>query len=190
LLYWFANAWSVAWAEWFGLPFIPFLNPGALVWIGMAGVGFFMARTLRTLAATPDETANDDMRALHERLGLVISLVAHGVLAGLFTIQLQNIWKAYDVDFFRLDLLLSTAYTLHALLIFLWGAYMRIRLFRWGGSLVLGFVALKVLLFDLGADPTVMKAIYLMLMGGIILGIGFINARWKEERMEGRPAPE
>ena len=184
LLYWFVNAWSVAWPTWFGLPFIPFLNPGALVWICMAGVGFFMARGLRTLSVAPDEETGDDIRALHDRLGLVISLVAHGVLAGLFTIQLRNIWVAYDVDFFRLDLLLSTAYTLHALLIFLWGAYMRIRLFRWGGSLVLGCVALKVLLFDLGADPTVMKAIYLMIMGAVMLGIGFVNARWKEERTE------
>lgn len=189
LIYWFARAWDVEWVNWFGVKFVPFVNPGALVWIGLAAIGFHIARSLPRYPLDPERAGDRigaDPRATCAGLGLAVSLVAHGVVAGLLTIQLQNVWAAYEIDGgWALNLLLSTAYTLHALLIFLWGAFVRIKFFRRAGSLLLVFVALKVLFFDLAADPTFMKAVYLMIMGGLTIGIGAVNARWKDENEKG-----
>ncbi|MCK5471204.1 MAG: DUF2339 domain-containing protein, partial [Cyclobacteriaceae bacterium] len=78
-VHWYAVAWDVEWVRWFGLEFIPFINPGALVWIGLAITGFIFSESLRGKEATgkqfPYENKND-------WVALALALASHSVVGG------------------------------------------------------------------------------------------------------------
>ena len=41
LAYWYSVAWDVDWIEMFGIPYIPFLNAGAIIWVLLSCMGFY-----------------------------------------------------------------------------------------------------------------------------------------------------
>jgi len=170
LIYWLCVAWEVKWVNWFGVPYIPFINPGALIWMSLAFMGFVFAAFL---------VKN------YRGLSTMFGIVSHLVIGGLLTVQITNVWKAYSVNF-SVQLALSVSWTIYALLMFLWGAYNRDTIFRIFGSVVIIFTALKVMLFDLSGDATVYKVLCLVTLGIIILAISYINQRWalKEHSVE------
>jgi len=170
LVYWLCVAWEVKWVEWFGVPYIPFINPGAIIWMALASMGFvFAAYFAKNNRAT----------------STMYGILSHVVVGGLLTVQINNLWDAYDINF-SVQLALSVSWTIYALLMFLWGAYNRDTIFRVFGSVVLIFTAAKVLLFDLSGDATFYKVLCLVTLGVIILVIGYINQRWslKESHIE------
>lgn len=181
LVYWGFVAWDVEWVRWFGVEYIPFINPGAIVWIALATFGFYYSMAIKKEKAD---------------LSLLIGIVSHVVVGGLFTVQIQNIWKAYAVTNMSVGLMLSVSWALYALCIFLWGAYYRCKVFRIMGSVVLGMVSVKVFLFDLGGAATFEKVLFLLIMGVITFVIAFVNQRWSasapktEHKTEGGPKIE
>ncbi|MCB1173674.1 MAG: DUF2339 domain-containing protein [Leptospiraceae bacterium] len=163
------------WVNWFGLEYIPFINPGALVWLALACSGFYYATVLLGL---PQKDWARTPQSIGAGLALTVSLASHLILFGLFTVQISNAWQAYHLRFIGVDTALAVAYMIYALLLFLWGLYSRIRAFRWFGSLVIGAVSIKTIFWDLSGEATIYKAAYLLMIGLVMLLIAFINQRW------------
>lgn len=184
--YWYKVAWDVEWVRWFGVDYIPFINPEALLWIGLALSGFFIARTISRFNQSPDDKTTVK---LFEAVTLGYSLLSHLVIGGLLTIQIENTWKAYQIHILQMDLVISTAWGIYAALLFVWGSYTRSRVFRWFGSVVLVIVAAKALLVDLSGQETMYKALFLMVLGFIMLGIFWINNRWALQEMSNHLPP-
>ena len=183
LIYWYTVAWEVEWVEWFGLPYIPFMNPGALLWIALATFGFIVARKNDLLA---DEKPGE----FSSHISTLLALLPHLVVGGLLTIQLINFREAYGFDQpGKKDFVLSLVWGVYAALLFLWGGYTNKRPFQIAGSVVLALVALKALLLDLSEVDGLYKALFLFLMGLLSLGIFGIN-QYFERKNKTVPAPE
>lgn len=180
-LYWFATTWDVPRGEWFGV-YIPFLNGAALAWVLLAALGFWYS-----LSAT--------FSALKEEGRLFVSclfaLASHLIVGGLLTLQIGNVFEEYDLSsFWDLNLTLSLVWGLYALLLFLWGASSKQRVFRYFGSAVLALVSVKVLLYDLSGEDSIYKVLVLLAMAAISFAISYINHRWKTEPSAPPAGPE
>ena len=166
LLYWFSVAWSVDWVSWFGVTYIPFLNPGALIWIGLATFGFILSRG-----------AEGEGLPSSRGKSLMLSVASHVVVGGLLTVQIQNTWDAYHLNFLDKDIMLSVSWIIYALILFIWGGWSRQRLFKIFGTGVLAFTSIKVLFFDLSNADGFQYVLFLLFMGVVTLLIGFVNKR-------------
>jgi uncharacterized membrane protein len=176
MLYWYSNAWSVEWVNWFGVRFIPFLNPGALVWMALAASGFIMSRLLGRYAMEEEAAAGD---AYYLKKGsLAMAIASHVVVGGLLTVQVQNIWEAYEVAFITLNLSLSIVWMVYALLLFIWGAFTKVMVFRLLGTLVLLATSIKIFFWDLSQATSIQKVVFLLIAGGLTLLIAWVNKRW------------
>lgn len=166
-------AWEVEWIEWFGVKYIPFLNPGALVWIALAATGFIFSRQLSEGKEEIDKEKNS----------IIFAIASLIVVGGLFTVQIQNFWDAYDIAIIDISLTLSFSWFMYALIIFLWGAFTRNTIYKWMGSIVIGLSSLKVILWDLNGESSVYKILALLAIGLTAILIGYINNKWntKEE---------
>ncbi len=173
IIYWFTVAWDVQWIELFGLKFVPFLNAGALTWIILATFGFYVGK---------QEQAEQPV------LSNVFAIIANIIVAGLFTIQIKNIWLAYDIDNFSRPLAISISYIVYALLIFLWGAHTKAVSFRIMGTVVLLVTSIKVFFWDLSGNANISKMIFLIIIGLLTLGIAHINKKWMEKDEKDREA--
>lgn len=169
-VYWFGTTWDVPSLNWFPV-YVPFLNGGAAAWMLLAAFGFYFARKVRFKAIAPESD--------HVLLGHVYALLSHLIVGGLLTVQIINASDAYVWETGTM-LLLSVTWGVYALLLFLWGAYSRGRLFRWFGSGVLAVVAAKTLLFDLSGEDTLYKIAAFFVLGLICFGITLVNQRWRE----------
>lgn len=176
--YWFIFAWLVEWPEWFGLKFIPFVNPGALIWIGMSAFTFSIA--LSAPVAWKDEQ-NKVFTFEPEQWKTIFAILGHIIVGGLFTIQILNLWVAYNWSSLSKDISISVAWMIYAVTIFLWGMSTRGLVFRVFGSGVVAITAAKVVLYDLNNQPTIHKAVSLFIIGFIILGIAWINNIWYKQ---------
>ncbi len=166
LFFWFTVAWKVAWPA----HYIPFLNPGALVWFGFAITGFSFSKLIQSHNhALEIKNANN--------IGLVMAIISHIVIGGLITIQLSNAWKAYEISL-NLSFVMSVSWFVYALSLFIWGAYVRNKVFKYFGTAVIALTTLKIMFFDLRAETNVYKVILLIIVGGIALLINFINNKW------------
>ena len=166
LIYWLCVAWDVKWVNWFGVSYIPFINPGALIWIALAFMGFVYSIAI--------EKRNPG-------ISLTFGLISHVITGGLFTIQISNAWDAYSISVVSVNLAMSVSWAIYALSIFIWGAYKRNIIFRIFGSIVIIVTALKVFIFDLSGDSSIYKVICLAILGVTIVFIGFINQRWSQK---------
>ncbi|WP_224995290.1 DUF2339 domain-containing protein [Cesiribacter sp. SM1] len=176
MLYWFSHAWNVEWVSWFGLPFIPFLNPGALVWVALAASGFVMSRLLMRYAAQEQDAGGDAY--FLEKTSMFLGVASHVVVGGLLTVQIQNIWQAYEVAFISLNLTLSIVWMVYALLLFLWGAFTKVMVFRLLGTAVLLATSIKIFFWDLSQASSIQKVVFLLVAGGLTLLIAWVNKRW------------
>lgn len=177
-IYWYIVAWDVEWIRWFGLDFIPFVNPGALVWIGLAITGFVFSDSFREKAATTKEFPYADRR---DWVALALAIASHSVVGGLLTIQIQNTWDAYQLEFVSVNIFLSISWMVYALGLFLWGAYTDQKPFRFLGSAVIILTSLNVFLVDLRGASTIYMAIFLFILGLIVLTIARIDKYWREK---------
>ncbi|PWW07465.1 putative membrane protein DUF2339 [Paenibacillus cellulosilyticus] len=170
-LYWFSTAWDVPRLNWFGDMYVPFLNGGALAWIALAALGFYMSRkvTYAAVAPTPE---------FQSFISVVYAIAGHLIVGGLLTIQVMDWFDEYHWSG-HVDLFLSVVWAIHALLLFVWGAYSSQRIFRWFGSAVLVIVALKAILLDLSGEDSIYKIIVFLALGIISMSISWINAKWK-----------
>lgn len=167
-VYWFGEAWNVPRLNWFGDVYVPFVNGGALAWIALAALGFYMSRTVMYKSLTQSDQS---------LVSILYAIAAHVIVGGLLTIQVMDWFEEYHWSG-HVDLFLSVVWAIHAMLLFVWGAYSSQRVFRWFGSIVLIIVALKAILIDLSGDDTIYKIIVFLLLGLISMSISWINTRW------------
>ena len=176
LIHWYSVAWSVEWVRWFGLEFIPFVNPGALVWIGLAITGFIFSDSFREKDAKSKDFPYEDKR---DWVALALALASHTVVGGLLTIQIQNTWDAYQLEFASVNIFLSISWMVYALGMFLWGAYADQQPFRLIGSAFVIITSVKVFLLDLRGSSTIYMASVLLILGIIVLVIARIDKFWR-----------
>ncbi|MNC24856.1 hypothetical protein D3C75_729240 [compost metagenome] len=170
--YWFATTWDAPRGEWFGI-YIPFLNGAAFAWIILAALGFWYSLS-SSFAALKEEG--------RRFLSCLFAVASHLIVGGLLTLQIGNIFEEYDLNsFWDLNLTLSVSWGVYALLLFLWGASSKQRLFRYFGSVVLALVSIKIFFFDLSGEDSIYKVLVLLLMALISFTISYINHRWKSE---------
>jgi len=181
LIFWLAVAWDVEWVRWFGMEYIPFLNPGALVWIGLATTGFIFSRKMVAKELEDQESYNPN-RA--NSLSIILAIASHLVVGGLLTIQIQNTWEAYELTFLRVDVILSISWMIYALLLFFWGAYSNQNTFRWMGSTVLVLTSIKVFVFDLSESSAINMVLFLFALGILTLIIAVVDKRWRKMHAE------
>ena len=173
ILYWYATAWLVDWVPVFGIKYIPFLNPGALVWIGLIVLGFAFSKFLRNTKDFAGIPAKD--------ASAVLALITHIVVAGLLTVQIMNLWDAYNMQFLNVDLTLSLCWFLYALVLSIWNRKLQLKLFKVITAIVLVVSTGKVVLWDLGNESSVQKIIFLLVLGGITLLIGKMYTNHSEK---------
>ncbi len=174
VVYWYSVAWDVQWVEWFGVKYIPFINPGALIWIAIALVGF----TYSKLIVKQSDIGSEE---LNRHLSTAIAILSHIVLGGLFTVQIDNLWEAYRIGRDNLGLVMSISWFVYAFTLFIWGAYSSNVIFRWMGYIVIGLSTLKVLFIDLSGDASMYKVVALLVVGGITMAIGYVNKIWVDK---------
>jgi len=173
-MYWFGNAWDVPRLNPLGGTYLPFVNGGALAWIGLAALGFYMSKYTRYVSLDKDSSAI---------IAVLYAVVGHMIVGGLLTIQIIDLFEEYEWSG-SVNLFLSVVWAVHALLLFLWGAYSSQRIFRWFGSIALVIVAAKAILLDLSGESSLLKIIVFLLLGAISLCISWINAQWSGKRAE------
>lgn len=178
VVYWFVNAWSVDWVPIFGIKYIPFLNPGALIWIGLVILGLVFSADLGNRTQNSFQSAN-------EKESLVMALISHALIGGLLTIQIMNLWSAYDMKGLNQDLVLSLCWFVYALVIFVWNRFSGHGLFRIIGGVVIIISSLKVLIWDLSGESSFQKIVFLLILGGVSLVIAKLqsNSNGNSERM-------
>ncbi|MBK3519182.1 DUF2339 domain-containing protein [Carboxylicivirga marina] len=170
IIYWFTVAWDVQWIELFGIKYLPFFNAGALTWMALAAFGFYTSKK---------EAVNNS------GLSTLMAITANIIVAGLFTIQIKNLWQAYDITFMSRSLAISISYIIYALLIFIWGAHTKAITFRVMGSVVLILTSCKVFFWDITGNASISKMIFLTIIGLLTLLIARINKHWIEkEKLE------
>ena len=169
--YWYAVTWDTPRGEWFGI-YIPFLNWGAMAWMLLAALGFYFSRQLVFTQIT--EKTN-------RILARIYALLAHLIVGGLLTRQIENIFTEYftESSSVYMQLALSVSWGCYALLLILWGAYYRELLFRWFGSVVLVLVAVKAIFMDLSGHEALYKVGVLLTLGAISFFITWINGKWR-----------
>ncbi|HTG71652.1 MAG TPA: DUF2339 domain-containing protein [Candidatus Udaeobacter sp.] len=169
--YWYAVTWDTPRGEWFGI-YIPFLNWGAMAWMLLAALGFYFSRQLVFTQIT--EKTN-------RILARIYALLAHLIVGGLLTRQIENIFTEYftESSSVYMQLALSVSWGCYALLLILWGAYYRELLFRWFGSVVLVLVAIKAIFMDLSGHEALYKVGVLLTLGAISFFITWINGKWR-----------
>jgi len=177
-IYWYVVAWDVEWVRWFGLTFVPFVNPGALVWIGLAITGFVFSDRFRGKSASSRQFPYEQKS---DWIALALALASHSVVGGLLTIQIQNTWDAYQLEFLSVNIFLSISWMVYALSLFAWGAYSDQLPFRFMGSAVIIITSIKVFLEDIRDSSSIYIALFLLVIGLLVLLIARIDRYWREK---------
>mgnify|MGYP000147403040 CR=1 FL=1 len=184
LIYWFSVAWNVEWIPIFGVKFIPFLNPGALVWMFLASLGFIFSNNVLKKS---DSVAENEEAHQYKLISLMIAIISHVVVGGLLTIQIQNLWDAYQLNFMKVTTVLSISWMVYALGLFLWGSYTNQKAFRFLGSAVVILTSLKVFIFDLRGTSTIYLVTFLFVLGLLTLLIARIDSYWRTKYNDPKP---
>ena len=74
----------------------------------------------------------------------LLATLSHIVIGGLLTVQISNLWEAYDIQHIKQNLVMSICWMIYALIIFLYGNNYKNRLYKMMGALVLILVSMKV----------------------------------------------
>lgn len=173
IVYWYAVAWEVEWIPWFGVRFVPFINPGAMLWMAIATSAFVLSRLALRFEGLDAER--------NKHLSVILATLGHIVVGGLLTIQIQNLWEAYTISTLKPGIVVSTSWFLYAFGLFLWGKFTKTKVFLWLGGLVLVVSSLKMWLWDLPGESGIYKVLFLALSGGVILLVGFVHRKWMDE---------
>ena len=170
IVFWFINAWSVAWVPIMGIEYIPFLNLGSLIWIALIIMGFRYSLYLKQ---------RDDGQGLNVKThwGLVLTMISHIQIGGLISVQIVNLDIAYDIRFTTISLALSLSWFVYALIIFAWNSRFPHKMFSWFGGAVIIISTAKVLFLDLQDSKPIERVLFLLALGGITLLIGKIRAK-------------
>jgi len=178
LIYWYSVAWEVEWIEMFGIKYIPFLNAGAFIWMSLVALGFALSRYTREHGLL-EKSPLDNVT-----ISTMLALVSHLLIGGLLSIQILNLWEAYDLSFVSEQLSLSVCWFIYALILFLHGSSSGERLFHLLGGFVLVFSTCKVFLFDLSGESSFQTVFFLLALGGLTLLIAKVKTKAKPAVIE------
>jgi uncharacterized membrane protein len=168
LIYWYMNAWDMGSVYWFGVVYIPFINPPALLWLALIILGFTLVVSAKKLAI------KEEQKKTFAVFTFIIALLCHMAIGGLLTLQVKFLW-----DFYTLpngpQVFYSILWGLYALILFVWGYLNKEKLFTYFADVVLVIVAIKVLFFDMTGVTSISKALIFLVTGILVLVIGFLN---------------
>jgi hypothetical protein len=168
--YWYSVAWNVEWTTILGIKYIPFLNAGALVWIGLALMGFYFSKY--------ELTKTENKHPKHQKtIASALATISHLIVGGLLTVQISNLWEAYEITFLKEQLAMSICWFVYALMIYLWSNYSQHVFFKYFGAIVIGITTLKVFLLDLSGAASIQKVVLLAIIGAITLIIGKVTQK-------------
>jgi len=170
-VYWYIFAWNVEWVNILGFKYIPFLNAGALVWIALAFSGFYFSNFEEKFV---DEEGVDKK---YDRIIIsnILGVLSHLIVGGLITVQISNLFTAYQIQAFNEALAMSVSWMIYALILFLWSNKSDSKIYRIMGIAVLLLTSLKIFIFDLSGAATFQKVLFLLVIGGLTLLIGKLN---------------
>jgi uncharacterized membrane protein len=117
-------------------------------------------------------------------VALALALASHSVVGGLLTIQIQNTWDAYQLEFVSVNIFLSISWMVYAMALFAWGAYANQLPFRFMGSAVIIITSIKVFLEDIRGSSNIYIALFLLVIGLIVLLIARIDKYWREKHKD------
>jgi uncharacterized membrane protein len=111
------------------------------------------------------------------------ALLAHLIVGGLLTVQIESAFEEYGsiINHTALSLTLSCVWGVYALLLFLWGSYYKQKLFLGFGSFVLVAVAIKAIFLDLSGEQAIYKILTLLVLGLLSFAISIIRNKWTVE---------
>ena len=183
-VYWYMFAWEVEWIAIFGVKYLPFFNAGALIWMIMAGMGFYFSKHEEKLMAentSPNSSQHDkstEYSFLKDKslLSGVLGVLSHVIVGGLLTVQIGNLWEAYDISLVSENLAMSVTWIVYALTIYLMSINSQHKIYKVLGTVVLVLTSIKVFAWDLLGSANYQKVIFLMVIGGLTLLIGKVSA--------------
>ncbi|MBN2440533.1 MAG: DUF2339 domain-containing protein [Spirochaetales bacterium] len=171
LMYWFSHAWDIAHVKWFGVTYIPFINPPGLLWSAIALLGFLIAVFSKRILNSLQKVKNKQGLMY----GIVfITFISHLTAGILLTFQIQYLWKFYTIAY-NVNIIYSVCWGVYALVLFLWGYLNKEEVFIYFADVILVIVAIKVIFFDMAGETNIFKAATILLTGIIIIIIGFFN---------------
>jgi uncharacterized membrane protein len=191
-VYWYMYAWDVEWVTVFGMKYVPFFNAGALVWMALAGMGFYFSKHEEKLMVENSSVLNSrvdgqiDYSFLKDKplLSGVLGVLSHLIVGGLLTVQIGNLWEAYEISMVSENLAMSVTWIVYALMIYLMSSKSKHNIYKVLGSTVLVLTSIKVFAWDLLGSANYQKVIFLMIIGGLTLLIGKVSgARRNKEEM-------
>jgi hypothetical protein len=178
-VYLYFYAWDVEWVTFLGIKYVPFANAGAIVWMVMAWLGFYFSKYEEGLVSVKKRSLTDVKRLSVSSDNMVVSgvlgVLSHFIVGGLLTVQIANLWEAYDIPLFSKNLALSISWIVYALIIYLMSAKSKHLIYRRLGGTVLILTSIKVFTYDLSGSATYQKVIFLMVIGGLTLIIGKVK---------------
>ena len=119
-------------------------------------------------------------------LSKALAIISNIIVGGLFTIQILNLWEAYNLAFLSAQLVISVVYIVYAMLILLYGLKIKSKLFRIMAVITILITTAKVFFFDLQGEATFHKVIFLLIMGTLTMLTAFIYQKYFREI----PTPE
>lgn len=193
--YWTSFAWDINNRDWFGISYIPFFNPGGLVWITLAVSGFLTNSRYNAISEVKPKTFMESAELLvyfnRENLpktftesmnfhfvSVFISILSHIALLGLLTIQIGNFWAIYEITSFSLGLTYSIIWGIYAIALFSYGILTKKDLFIWFGNTILVVILSKVIFYDTAGQESIYKALSILISGITIVVIGWIYNRY------------
>ena len=169
--YWYVAAWKVEWIAIFGVRYIPFLNLGALIWILLAFSGFYFAKNEFISSDSKEKTQ------ANFSLSNTLALVSHIIVGGLLTIQISNLWLAYQITFLDEQLALSICWLIYALTIYVWSNLSGQYFFRTFGAFVIIVTSVKIFFWDISGTTNIQKVILLLVAGLLTIIIGKVHSK-------------
>ncbi len=200
-IYWYIFAWDTSLVKWFGVDFIPFINPPGLLWLFLAATGFLVSvfcdrmddyyresnkndDSFKTDAVNVAPQVEEFRKGKFKVISLVIAILSHLTIGGLLTIQIKAFWEIYNITFIDAGIAFSICWGIYAFILFVWGTYTKKRLFIYFSDVVIVIVAAKVLFFDIAGQANFYKVITTLITGLIVLLIGFLNYFWQNKSVE------
>jgi hypothetical protein len=178
-IYWLFNAWGIGDVEWFGVAYVPFVNPPGLLWLFISITGFIIAvlgKKSSEKQGADEEKKSKIIYSFSVVMAIIIAILSHIAIGGLLTLEISYLWKFYTIGFSAM-FVYSLVWGVYALILFLWGYTNNERLFIYFADIVLVIVLVKILFFDLAGETSIVKAISILLTGIVIVIIGFLNYR-------------
>lgn len=190
--YWYIFAWNNGLVKWFGVDFIPFINPAGLLWMVLCATGFYISVTYdkyaqKSIDEKQQAQVNIEVSDVnkppknHVFIPVIIALLSHIAVGGLLTIQIREFWRVYNISGLDVGIIYSISWAIYAFILFVYGMLNNKKFFIYFADIVIVIVALKVIFYDISGEGSLYKVLTTFITGGLILGVGLLNYKYQNK---------